>query len=225
MRIFGKAQIVNPAARQKRRATRNRMTLYSYTVRWDHGFAPNPFFGMCTVATCKPKIRKYAKLGDFIIGTGTAERALKGRLVLAMRVTQVITFDDYWTDSKFAMKKPLMNGSLEQRFGDNIYHRENGNWVQADSRHSQLHGQVNLQNQNRDVGTTDRILVSDDFIYWGGDGPKIPSSLGEFVHSHPGHKKNFSSTAIQRFVEWSFGSGKRGRMADPYEWRYEKRWR
>jgi hypothetical protein len=32
--------------------------LYSYVVRWDHGFAPNPFYETCTVATCKPYIAK-----------------------------------------------------------------------------------------------------------------------------------------------------------------------
>lgn len=32
--------------------------LFSYIVRWDHGFAPNPFHGICSLATCKPGIRK-----------------------------------------------------------------------------------------------------------------------------------------------------------------------
>src|SRR5712671_5339411 len=34
------------------------MRLYSYVVARDFGFAPNPFFGVCTLATCKPDIRK-----------------------------------------------------------------------------------------------------------------------------------------------------------------------
>lgn len=34
------------------------MTLYSYVVAHDFGFAPNPFDGLCTLATCKPDIRK-----------------------------------------------------------------------------------------------------------------------------------------------------------------------
>ena len=31
--------------------------IYSYVVRYDSGFAPNPFYGYCTLATCKPDIR------------------------------------------------------------------------------------------------------------------------------------------------------------------------
>ena len=34
------------------------MKLYSYIVARDFGFAPNPFYGFCTLATCKPKIAK-----------------------------------------------------------------------------------------------------------------------------------------------------------------------
>ncbi|WP_225761747.1 hypothetical protein [Acinetobacter sp. Marseille-P8610] len=34
------------------------MKIFSYVVSRDFGFAPNPFFNFCTLATCKPKIRK-----------------------------------------------------------------------------------------------------------------------------------------------------------------------
>ena len=32
--------------------------LFSYVVATDSGFAPNPFFGLCTLACCKPAIRR-----------------------------------------------------------------------------------------------------------------------------------------------------------------------
>ena len=38
--------------------------LYSYIVAVDSGFAPNPFHGFCTIATCKPRIRKTAEIGE-----------------------------------------------------------------------------------------------------------------------------------------------------------------
>lgn len=38
--------------------------LYAYAITRDLGFAPNPFHGFCTLATCKPGIRKTAKVGD-----------------------------------------------------------------------------------------------------------------------------------------------------------------
>ena len=36
------------------------MTVYSYIVAYDSGFAPNPFHGTCTLACCKPTIRRTA---------------------------------------------------------------------------------------------------------------------------------------------------------------------
>jgi len=36
------------------------MKVYSYIVAYDSGFAPNPFHGICTLACCKPTIRRTA---------------------------------------------------------------------------------------------------------------------------------------------------------------------
>ena len=36
------------------------MEIFSYVITHDSGFAPNPFGGFLTLATCKPKIRKSA---------------------------------------------------------------------------------------------------------------------------------------------------------------------
>ena len=42
--------------------------LYSYKMSHDNRFAPNPLFGVLTLATCKPQLRKNAKVGDWIAG-------------------------------------------------------------------------------------------------------------------------------------------------------------
>lgn len=34
------------------------MKIYTYIMTDDYSFAPNPYFGLCTLACCKPKIRK-----------------------------------------------------------------------------------------------------------------------------------------------------------------------
>lgn len=34
------------------------MKIYTYRMIYDSGFAPNPYFGLCTLSCCKPKIRK-----------------------------------------------------------------------------------------------------------------------------------------------------------------------
>lgn len=44
------------------------MRLYAYTMTSDSGFAPNPFHGFCTLATCKARIRERATTGDWVLG-------------------------------------------------------------------------------------------------------------------------------------------------------------
>ena len=54
------------------------MRLFSYVVARDYGFAPNPFFGVCTLATCKPIVRRVAAIGDWIVGTGSKANGRQG---------------------------------------------------------------------------------------------------------------------------------------------------
>ena len=77
--------------------------LFTYVVAHDTGFAPNPFHGFCTLAVCKPRIRKGAKIGDWIIGTGSGAKGKgrEGNIVFAMRVTEDMAFDQYWNDPSF----------------------------------------------------------------------------------------------------------------------------
>jgi len=99
--------------------------IYSYVVRYDNGFAPNPFYGSCTLATCKPNIRKSAAIGDWVVGSGSNAKGVRrgGHIVYAMRVTESMTFDEYDRDPRFASKKPCRTGSQKQSCGDNIYFR------------------------------------------------------------------------------------------------------
>ncbi len=47
------------------------LKIYSYVVRYDSGFAPNPFGDYCSLATCKPRIRKSIHKDDWVVGTGS----------------------------------------------------------------------------------------------------------------------------------------------------------
>ena len=97
--------------------------VHSYVVRYDSGFAPNPFYEYCTLATCKPNIRKGADIGDWVVGSGSNDRSVRrgGYLVYAMQVTETMTFDEFGADPRFESKKPYRNGSRKQSCGDNIY--------------------------------------------------------------------------------------------------------
>jgi hypothetical protein len=94
-----------------------------------------------------------------------------------MRVGEALSFGKYWEDPRFASKRPNLAGSRKMTFGDNIYHRDGDDrWVQLDSHHSLHDGSANPLNVATDT-RVDRVLVSQEFIYWGGGGPPIPSEL------------------------------------------------
>lgn len=143
--------------------------LYTYTVTRDFSFAPNPFHGLCTLATCKPKIRKSAKVNDWVMGVGGSNlKVIKRKCIFIMKVSETLSFQEYWEDERFRLKKPQRNGSRVQMLGDNIYHKCGiDSWIQEDSHHSNQDGSSNLTNLNRDTGTTDRVLVSNHFLYFG----------------------------------------------------------
>lgn len=143
--------------------------LYTYVIARDFGFAPNPFHGVCTLATCKPGIRKSAQIGDWILGVGGSKLgSANGKCILLMKVSEKMSFQNYWDDFRFEIKKPCRNGSHVKMLGDNIYHRNiRGEWVQEDSHHSNADGTINQVNLNRDVGTSDQVLISRFFFYFG----------------------------------------------------------
>ena len=190
--------------------------LYSYVVARDYGFAPNPFFGVCTLATCKPQIRKGAKVGDWVVGTGSKRQGRDRSLVFAMRVMETMSFHDYWNDDRYERKKPILAGSRKQAFGDNIYHQDDsGRWLQADSHHSFASGQPNENNIRHDT-QVNRVLLSDDFIYFGGSGPEIPKRI-DICKRGPGHRCNFRDALVVGFYDW-LGSFQRGFHAPPSDW-------
>jgi hypothetical protein len=201
------------------------MKLHSYVVARDYGFAPNPFFGTCTLATCKPKIRSAAAVGDWVMGTGSRTRRRQDRVVFAMRVTEAMTFERYWSDLRFQQKKPTLRGSKKQAFGDNIYSRDTTGrrWRQLDSHHSLVDGSPNPENVNVDTGTN-RVLVSDDFVYWGGSGPALPKRFLNYGQYHEtvcagrGHRSHFPPEIVEDLIAWirSFREG--GYCGEPLDW-------
>src|SRR4051794_15870802 len=174
------------------------MRLHSYVVARDFGFAPNPFFGHCTLCTCKPVIRRVAQVGDWVIGTGPKKRDRQGQLVFAMEVTETLSFEQYWSDPRFRRKRPTLWGSLKQAFGDNIYHRDlqSEEWSMLNSHHTLHDGSPNPANIGRDTNPP-RALISANFTYWGGSGPTVPTKFRDFdgddvVCDRQGHRSVFA---------------------------------
>lgn len=201
------------------------MRLHSYVVARDYGFAPNPFFGICTLATCKPRVRSVAEIGDWVVGTGSKKRRREKYLVYVMRITGAMTFEEYWNDAQYQLKKPNLRGSKKQAFGDNIYSRAaNGrNWYQADSHHTLEDGSPNQLNITTDT-SANRVLVSNDFIYWGGSGPQVPARFLNYGPNHislfvvRNHKNKFPQAFVEQFVAWIRSRGEAGFVSEPLDW-------
>jgi hypothetical protein len=169
----------------------------------DYGFAPNPFGKYCTLATCKAQIRNSASIGDWIIGTGSAKYHATGKLVFAMRVDEKLDYNDYWNDERFQYKKPVLNGSLKQMYGDNIYYFDGKRqlWVQADSHHSYPDGSANRYNMDRDLKSK-FVLISQHFWYFGRNAVKIPDAFSQICKKGRGYKCHFDFNFIDEFLQW-----------------------
>ena len=189
------------------------MKVYSYIVAVDSGFAPNPFHGICTVACCKPDIRRDAEVGDYVVGlAGYRYRQQRGNqhtIIYAMRVSEAMTFEQYWADPRFRAKRPDRSAGGKESVGDNIYHRDGAarGWIQEDSEHcsSDIPHDTEIN----------RVLASVDFIYWGQEGPRLPDDLQHLIVGRK-HRCRFSQEEIDAFVAW-FNVQERGRVGMPME--------
>jgi hypothetical protein len=197
-----------------------------YVVQHDKGFAPNPFYGVCTLACCKPRIRKKAVVGDIIIGFGSAAKAvnLGGRVIYWMKVAEIITFDEYWSDERFRRKRPTDGGSLMQWYGDNIYHRdpETGSWIQEHSFHfdGARAGRGNLEN---DTTYTDRVLIGLEYAYWGRAAPRLPDRLSFLVPRLRAEPCHWTEEQVAECAEWIYSLPERGFLDEPADWARDHR--
>ena len=198
------------------------MRLFSYVVARDFGFAPNPFFGVCSLATCKPRIRCTASIGDWIVGTGSKKRGRQNFFVYIMRLTESHTYNEYWGHPRFLRKRPNLQGSLKQAYGDNIYYKRDDNeWHQLDSHHSYDGGALNPHNIANDT-QCDRVLIGAEYAYWGGTGPAIPEHFrncaGYDICAGRNHKSTFPPNFVESFVTWFRSLNTLGYMGDPLDW-------
>ena len=199
------------------------MRVFSYKIARDYGFAPNPFHGVCTLATCKPQIRTSAQPGDIVVGCGCSGNGLAGRVICVLRISGKCSFQDYWDDPRFAMKKPFFRGSQSRAYGDNIYHHdEHGRWVQERSHHSFADGSMNEANLFRDIGS-DSVLWSEDFAYFGRAASPIPDHLRAFdgddlYPTGRSHRVGFSTAFVAAIETWFEQLPARGYLGRPAAW-------
>jgi hypothetical protein len=192
--------------------------LYSYVVTYDTGFAPNPFFGYCTLACCKPAIRRTANIGDWVVGL--TPKSAGSRIVYYMRIDEILeSFDIYWRDRRFARKKPRYDGRLVLKCGDNIYEpRTKGKYRQLKSMHSNG-DKEDLERKEHDLGGR-RILVSETFAYFGNEAAGLPPELHQLIVGRA-HKCRFSDDVKAGFLAFVRDVGLDGLRCSPRSWSIE----
>lgn len=177
------------------------MRLFSYCIPVDDGAAPNPFWGICTLAICKPRIRSVAQKGDWIIGTGSKNvngHNYFGKLVYAMRVSDVMTMKEY---DSFCLKHlkekipDIKNKDYSRRVGDCIYD------FSGRGKEKQREGVHNPGNHNTDINGKN-VLLSNHFYYFGDQAIDLPEDFYPIIKDGQGHKSNYNNAYAKAFIDW-----------------------
>ena len=178
--------------------------LYSYVVRVDNGFAPNPERRLCTLACCKPGIRKKAKVGDWLIGTGSKKHKARFKLIYAMKITEKMPFEDYFTKKcKYKNRK------------DQIYDFDKKNNRFKIIENKELYGHDNMNALINDR-KGQYVLISDKYYYFGENALGI-RGYRRIVKKGPNCKKFNINDVIVKKILGLIKSDKTGKRGEPLD--------
>lgn len=210
------------------------MELFSYKMTHDTGFAPNPFGHTLTLATCKPKIRRYRFPGQWIAGFTsralTGDQAGRERLVYLMQIGEKLPLSDYFKDPRFQDKIPATQSNDPVcQVGDNIYRPLVPGAIEP-SHFEQLknpyHWDTCGQSDShlaQDIGGQ-YVLIADTFYYFGSCALTIPSECRP--HLPNGQAPYGYRTTVElaeRFVRFVQERYRPGRHCNPTDWQDEVR--
>jgi hypothetical protein len=175
--------------------------LYSYCLRYDDGAAPNPYWGICTLAICKPAIRRTAKEGDWIVGHGPSsavDPALSKSVTYAMRVDEILTmkqYDERCRERNLGKIPDWNSEDFRRKVGDCIYDYSRG-------RKPRLRASVHTNmNRKRDLSGRN-VLWSEHFFYFGDKAIPLPEELQPILHPAQGHKVHLNRNYVGPFIAW-----------------------
>lgn len=179
--------------------------IFIYKLTADNGGAPCIKNDLLSLAICKPRIRKSAKKGDWIIGMGGKSVSdLKDRLIYIAEVTEVVDGGKYFSNKY--KERP-----------DCIYEKDGEEYVWKKG--STYHSQEEL---NHDLGEHPGYvraicLMSDNFIYFGRN---EKPSIEKIKNIYDGLPRDYSVNhddetreILLRFIDEvisKFGFGKHG---------------
>lgn len=194
------------------------MRLFSYKMTNDSGFAPNPFFGVLTLATCKPRIRNSKRIGDWLAGFTSKRLCNDGvgeeRLIFLMQVTGKLPTSEYFAHPDFQQKIPdLTRSEFVYQAGDNIYRPDGDGFVQLPNKN---HAPWDMP---RDLSGR-FVLTSANFYYFGAGAIEIPDHLRPQIPT--GQSANGSKThhpeRAEAFIKFITENSKIGVHHAPHWW-------
>ncbi|MDC2824452.1 hypothetical protein PHA51_00175 [Rodentibacter pneumotropicus] len=170
--------------------------LYSYIVSYDYGNAPNPDFHICTLAICKPVIRRCAKVGDIILGL--SPKRMGNHIVYCMVIDEIVEWKDYYQRCKNSTDLSNRIPTDKNHNGDCIWlYQENGeyDWLESKSEHTRE------DDEYRDLYSGKRVLIGRKYWYFGSNSPAYCIQL---PNSHllvgRGHRKITEQQVIDEFI-------------------------
>ena len=186
------------------------MRLFTYKMTHDTGFAPNPFHGVLTLATCKPGMRRTKKIGDWIAGfSSEALASSKGvtvdceALIYLGRVSKRLTIAEYYEQYKNKIPPSIEADDLINRAGDNIYEPLCTDPEKEDDYYQ-------IRNINHDDGnkshdlSVQNVLIFDESYYLGSNGKRIPGeiNISRPTGPTPYGYKTVKESEINKLIKW-----------------------
>lgn len=188
---------------------------YFYRMTTDNGGAPCIHSGRWSLAICKPRVRKSAVEGDFVIGFAGNDIDRGNGAIHIAKVTKKLLPGVYYEAPEYAGRP------------DRVYERVNGQWRHKPS--GDFHSPADLMT---DIGADCErgfVLLSDEFRYFGSNNsnpnqphpirwqafPKLRQILdrltvGERVHHEPAVR-----TEIEKLVSNLFSSTRQEILGQP----------
>jgi hypothetical protein len=150
--------------------------VFRYVVKHDSGFAPCFDDNVCSLACCKPNIRRSAAVGDWVLGFAPRKKG-DARLLYAMRIGEVLNFESYATDFRFGQRL------------DNIYQPDGSGEFRRVAAHN-IH--LDLRDKLTDLSGRN-VLIADEWWHFGVDGLDLRIALDGAIayrlwYSGRGHK-------------------------------------
>lgn len=150
------------------------MKVCTYCMKVDRGLAPNPFFGVCSLALCTPNhMRAKLHAGDYLIGLSSKglrkqHRLTKPVIIYAMEIDRVLDLDDYY--KQYPKKRGNSAGTNEQQVGDALYRKDDRGIIEHIPE-SKEH--ISSEAQVKDI-RGNRVFIGEKFWYFGKESEALP---------------------------------------------------